>query len=152
MSRGFAMVGLHNPKMAENVGGALRAAFCYEAAGVIIDGPRRKKFIDHKTDTMKAYRTVPTWWVDDLLESIPHDCVPVAVDLIPGAVPLPFYRHPERALYIFGAEDATLGDAITRRCRETVYVPTRLCMNLAATVNVVLFDRLSKAQQRSLLP
>ncbi len=27
---------------------------------------------------------------------------------------------------------------------HVVYVPTRHCMNLAATVNVVLYDRLSK--------
>ena len=29
-------------------------------------------------------------------------------------------------------------------CRDVVYVPTRYCMNLAATVNVVLYDRASK--------
>ena len=30
-------------------------------------------------------------------------------------------------------------------CRDVVYIPTNGCMNLAACVNVVLYDRLSKS-------
>ena len=33
---------------------------------------------------------------------------------------------------------------ITDWCRDVVYIPTDKCMNLAATVNVVLYDRLAK--------
>ena len=29
-------------------------------------------------------------------------------------------------------------------CEETIYIPTEGCMNLAATVNVVLYDRMAK--------
>jgi tRNA(Leu) C34 or U34 (ribose-2'-O)-methylase TrmL len=75
---------------------------------------------------------------------IPFDCVPVAIDLIDGAQPLQEYKHPERAFYIFGAEDATLGDRVLSWCRDVVYIPTKGCMNLAATVNVVLYDRMAK--------
>ena len=57
---------------------------------------------------------------------------------------LPEYQHPERAFYIFGAEDATLGARVLDRCRDRVFVPTVRCMNLAATVNVVLYDRMAK--------
>ena len=81
---------------------------------------------------------------DDLHSVVPFDCVPVAVDLIEGAVPLGRYVHPERAFYVFGPEDGTLGKSITSWCRDTVYVPTKFCMNLAATVNVVLYDRMNK--------
>ena len=44
----------------------------------------------------------------------------------------------------FGPEDGTLGPEILAWCRDVVYVPTRYCMNLAATVNVVLYDRAAK--------
>lgn len=66
------------------------------------------------------------------------------IDLLPGAISLVDYVHPERAFYIFGQEDGTLGERIVKRCRDVVYVPTNRCMNLAACVNVVLYDRMAK--------
>jgi tRNA(Leu) C34 or U34 (ribose-2'-O)-methylase TrmL len=143
-ARGFAVIALHNPKSGENVGGALRAAAVYGAAGVIVDGPRRNVLIQHPTNTMKAHLHMPVTWIDDLFDALPIGCVPVAVDLIPGARSLLEFNHPERAAYIFGAEDATLGERTTGRCVHSVYIPTKRCMNLAATVNVVLYDRMAK--------
>ena len=64
----------------------------------------------------------------------------VAVDIIPDAIMLPKYVHPQRAFYVFGAEDATLGERVLSWCRDRVYIPTNGCMNLAAAV----YDRLSK--------
>ena len=139
--RGYCGIGLDNPKSAVNVGSALRAAGVYEAAFVAITGNRFGKCA---TDTMKHYRHLPLFRVSNLRDIIPYDCVPIAVDLIPGAISLFEFKHPERAFYIFGAEDATLGARITDWCRDTVYIPTKGCMNLAATVNVVLYDRLCK--------
>jgi tRNA(Leu) C34 or U34 (ribose-2'-O)-methylase TrmL len=78
---------------------------------------------------------------------VPYDCVPIAVDLIEGATPLPDFEHPERAFYVFGPEDGTLGKPVLSKCKETIYVPAgRACMNLAATVNVILYDRLIKGR------
>lgn len=141
-NRGYAAIGLDNPKTDINVGSVLRAAGIYNASLVAASGGRWKS---DKTDTMKAYRHFPFLHnMKSLKDVIPYDCVPVAVDLIEGATPLHEYKHPERAFYIFGAEDATLGERITGFCRDTIYIPTNGCMNLAATVNVVLYDRLAK--------
>ena len=141
--RGYACVALDNPKHSINVGGVLRAAGCYRAALVAISGTpeRLSKLPD---DTMKAYRHIPHIIVSDLFNVVPYDCVPVAVDILPDAIPLPDYHHPERAFYIFGAEDATLSEHVVKRCRDKIVVPTNHCMNLAATVNVVLYDRMAK--------
>lgn len=141
MSRGYACIGLDNPKNPINVGQVLRAAGVYEAAMVAFSGKRYRKA---PTDTTAAYRHLPLIQVEDLRSVVPYDCVPVAVDLLPGAISLPEYKHPERAFYLFGAEDATLGPRIVSWCRDVVYVPTRGCMNLAACVNVVLYDRMAK--------
>jgi tRNA(Leu) C34 or U34 (ribose-2'-O)-methylase TrmL len=140
-SRGYAAIGLHMPKTPVNVGSALRAAHCYGAGMVVKTGQRYHRA---PTDTMKAYRHLPLLQVDDLFDALPFDCVPVAVDLIDGARDLVSYTHPERAFYIFGPEDGTLGGTITKRCRDKVFVPTAFCMNLAACVNVVLYDRFAK--------
>lgn len=139
--RGFAAIGLHMPKTPANVGSVLRAAHCYGAAMVAKTGQRYSKA---PTDPQKGYRHIPLIQCDDLASVIPYDCVPVAVDLIDGAKSLTKYMHPERAFYIFGPEDGTLGPSITSWCRDVVYVPTSYCMNLAATVNVILYDRLAK--------
>lgn len=139
--RGYCGIGLDNPKNSINVGSALRAAGVYGAAFVAATGSR---FGRAPTDTMKHYRHLPFMRPPSLEDLMLFDCVPVAVDLIEGATSLVEYKHPERAFYIFGAEDNTLGERITSWCRDTVYVPTQGCMNLAATVNVVLYDRLSK--------
>lgn len=147
-ARGFACIGLDNPKSEVNVGSVLRAAGNYDAAMVAIGGVRPDLYMGRcSTDTMKAYRRIPVLRTSDLQSVIPYDTVPVAVDLLDDAIELPAYQHPERAFYIFGAEDATLGDRITGWCRDRVFVPTNRCMNLAACVNVVLYDRMAKARR-----
>jgi tRNA(Leu) C34 or U34 (ribose-2'-O)-methylase TrmL len=134
------------PKSSVNVGSVLRAAQCFGASMVSHTGERYRRAA---TDTTKGYRHIPLIGVDDLFDALPFDCVPVAVDLVEGARGLTTYTHPERAFYVFGPEDGTLGPRITSRCRDVVMVPTAYCMNLAACVNVVLYDRMSKrgAQQ-----
>lgn len=141
--RGFACIGLDNPKNIMNVGSAIRACQVYGAQFLAISGIRYKHT---RTDTMKGFRHVPVFQVPDLRDMVPQDCIPIAVDIIEGAKPLPTYTHPQRAFYIFGAEDATLDERTLEWCKEIVYIPTNRCMNLAATVNVVLYDRLSKQE------
>lgn len=142
--RGFACVGLDNPKSEPNVGGVMRACSVYGAAQVIVSGTRFKSIKRLPTDTVKTWKHMPVIETADIFDALPHDCVPVAVDLVEGAVSLVDFVHPERAFYIFGAEDQTLGARILDRCRDKVMIPTAYCMNLAATVNVVLYDRMAK--------
>lgn len=137
-------IGLDNPKYSVNVGSALRAAGCYGAQMVAYSG---KRVGPGQTDTMKIYKQIPLINCDDLRLVIPHDCVPVAVDLIDGATSLFDYQHPKRAFYIFGPEDGTLGRRVLDFCRDVIYVPTAGCMNLAATVNVIGYDRMMKERK-----
>jgi tRNA(Leu) C34 or U34 (ribose-2'-O)-methylase TrmL len=139
--RGYFAVGLDNPKTSQNIASVLRACDCYGAAMVAVSGTRYQK---HACDTSKAYRRIPFLQVDDLKNVIPYDCIPVAVELVDGAESLINFYHPERAFYVFGAEDNTLDQRVLSWCVRKVMVPTRICMNLGACVNVVLYDRLQK--------
>lgn len=141
---GFACIGLFNPQSPENMGAVMRAAGCFGVHSVFYTGQRYDRANRFRTDTKKNHLRIPLIGVDDLQDIIPMDCVPVAVELLPGAKPLTEYRHPERALYIFGPEDGSLDERVTAWCSDVVYVPTEGCLNLAATVNVVLYDRLLK--------
>lgn len=146
--RGYACIGLHNPKNTINVGSVFRAAGCYGVPMVAISGLRASEHLGHiPSDTQKYVRHSPVIRAENLYDVIPWSCVPIAVDLIPGATPLAEYKHPERAFYIFGPEDGTLGSSVLDWCRDVIYIPTRYCMNLAATVNVVLYDRMSKDKE-----
>lgn len=146
--RGFAAVGLVNPKNSINVGSALRAAGCFEASLVVVAGLRPERYMGRiASDTQKTYRHTPVIRIADVFDAAPYDCIPIAVDLVPGARDLRQFTHPERAFYIFGPEDGTLGRAIVDRCKYAIMVPTRFCMNLAATVNVVLYDRMLKRNE-----
>ena len=144
MPRGFAAIGLFRPKDKSNIGGVLRAAHCYGAAMIAIQGDRSP--VSSRQDVTKAYRHIPVVRADDLFSLTPYDTVPVAIEFIDSAIPLPRFTHPQRAFYIFGPEDGSLGKQHIERCKFTVFVPTSFCMNLAATVNVVLYDRLCKQQ------
>ena len=146
--RGFAAIGLHRPKDAHNIGGVLRAAHCYGAASVALSGDRlSSKQIQSAANTTQAQRHLPVLR-GDLRDLIPFGAIPVAVDLVDDAVSLPAFDHPNSAFYVFGPEDGTLGKLILDWCPLRVMVPTAFCMNLAATVNVVLYDRLAKSAIR----
>lgn len=132
----FAL-GLSNPKTPINVGHVLRAADAYGAAMVAITGNR----VRSATNVSGAECRIPVMRGDNLRQMIPFNCVPVAIDLIDGAEDLRDFIHPPNAFYIFGAEDATLGHNVTSWCKHVVYVPTKICMNLSACVNVVCYDR-----------
>ena len=119
---GYACIGLFNPKGPENVGSIMRAAGCYGVNTVFYTGKRYERAVEFRTDTKQVHLQLPLIGVDDLQQVIPFGCVPVAIEVHPDAKPLTTYKHPERAFYI----------------------PTHGCMNLAATVNVVLYDRLLK--------
>jgi tRNA(Leu) C34 or U34 (ribose-2'-O)-methylase TrmL len=139
--RGFAAIGLDRVKDPANVGGVLRAAGCYGADLIVLAQART---VRAHTDTQKAWKHIPTLMVDDVFAAIPFGAAPVCIELIDGATALQDFQHPERAFYIFGPEDGSVRKEIAERCRHHVYVPTKHCMNLSATVNVVLYDRMAK--------
>lgn len=143
--RGFAAIALHQPKTPANVGSALRNAHCFGASLVAYTGKRYQKAA---TDVTKGYRSLPLQQWDNVFSGIPHDCVPVAVDLVDGAVSLYNFHHPESALYIFGPEDGTLGKPILERCKYRVMIPTALCLNLATTTGCVLMHRQMQMMER----
>lgn len=139
--RGYAAIGLHHPKNVLNMGEIMRAAGCYGVSMVAICGQR---FRNTPPDTQKAWKHVPTIEVPGLLDAVPFGAEPVAVEFIDTATALPEFVHPERAYYLFGPEDGSLPADIVARCKHVVYVPTRHCMNLGSTANVLLYDRLVK--------
>lgn len=144
MSKLQASIGLINPKSPTNVGGVLRAAGCYDAQQVFFTGKRYLNAQKFHTDTKNVVQRIPLTATDNLASSKPEGAKVVVIELIEGATPLPEFTHPENAFYVFGPEDGSVPKDVLKWCDEVVYIPTIGCMNLAATCNVVLYDRLAK--------
>lgn len=145
-------IGLVNPKSPTNVGGIMRAAGCYRADEVRYTGKRyplaaKNRGEQYNTDTKRASLSIPLIGVDCLLEGLDEDMQVICVDLVEGAIPLPQFSHPSKAIYLFGPEDGTIDQALIDRADAVVYVPTVGCMNLASSVNVLLYDRLAKGER-----
>ncbi|ABO24278.1 RNA methyltransferase [Shewanella loihica] len=148
------IIGLQNPKSPTNVGGVMRAAGCYRADEVRYTGKRYALAAQHRgeqynTDTKRVSQHIPLNGVESLLDSLDADTKVICVDLVEGATPLPAFSHPQKAIYLFGPEDGTLDQALIDCADEVVYVPTVGCMNLASSVNVLLYDRLAKGEHLS---
>ena len=140
-----ASIGLINPKNPVNVASILRAAGCYGVASVFYTGQRYRLAKEFNADTKAFHKIIPTVGVDNLKDVVPTGAKVVCVELVEGAVPLPHFEHPENAFYILGPEDGSVPSDVLTWCDHVVYIPTYSCMNLAATANVLLYDRLSKS-------
>ncbi len=140
-------VALIDPKYPHNVGAALRACSCWGVGQlwwtgdrVTLDVPRGERL--PREERMKGFRSVEAVRDDRVFDRFePGSVTPVAVELLPRAEPLVSFEHPEDALYVFGPEDGGLPKPVRLLCHRFVVIPTHHCLNLAAAVNVVLYDR-----------
>lgn len=144
-SKNSTLIGLVNPKTPTNMGSIMRAAGCYQVEGVRYTGERFSDAVKYHTDTKAIFGKIPLQYVDSLLEGLPATTQIVCVELVEGACLLPEFVHPEQALYIFGPEDGSIPQDLIDKADHVIFIPTIGCMNLAATVNVVLYDRLAKS-------
>jgi tRNA(Leu) C34 or U34 (ribose-2'-O)-methylase TrmL len=151
-------VALIDPKYPHNVGAALRACSCWGVGQLWWTG-RRVTLNVHRgqrlprEERMKGYRSVQAARDDRVFDRFePGSVTPVAVELRPDAESLVTFEHPADALYVFGPEDGGLPKPVRLLCHRFVVIPTHHCLNLAAAVNVVLYDRRLKRHLAGLEP
>jgi len=141
-------IGLINPKSPHNVSSVMRSAGNFSVDKVFYTGKRYPRALMRNPDLPDMHRKVGQYIplsdvlsVDDMLVG---DMKLVCVEFVENATALPEFIHPESALYVFGPEDGSLTQDIIDRADTVVYIPTIKSMNLAASVNVVLYDRMAK--------
>ena len=141
---------LYNPKYAHNLGAAVRACSCFGAKSVIFTGNRiilrnrNGKYRLPREERMKDYKDIQIINDEYPLNRFPKSITPVAVEIRDNSENLIEFQHPEKAVYIFGPEDGGVPKTFLRLCHRFIRIPSRHCLNLAAAVNVVLYDRKSK--------
>jgi len=140
---------LIDPRFPHNIGAAVRAASCFGAGRVIWSGTRAKDLIDAakripREERMKGYREVEVKWSNRPLDGT-KPAETVCVEILPGTVPLPYFMHPLNATYVFGPEDGSVPKGIRELCGHFIQIPSYHCLNLAACVYIVLYDRMLRS-------
>jgi len=142
-------IGLINPKSPHNVSSVMRSAGNFSVESVFYTGKRYPRALMRNPGLPDMHRKVgqliPLTEVVSILEARSDDMKVVCVEFVENAMSLLDYQHPNNALYLFGPEDGSMTQDIIDEADDVVYIPTIKSMNLAATVNVVLYDRLAKS-------
>lgn len=154
-----AAVLLIDPKYPHNVGHVVRACAALGAPALRWTGDRVTGRIGTRLpreERLAAYKERV-----DFREVANHDrplehpihwgMTPVCVEVSDKAEPLDTFIHPERAVYVFGPEDGGVPKGIRTACHRFVTIPIDIrCLNLAAAVGVVLWDRRFKERNGQL--
>ena len=144
--RGYFGVGIYRPKTEANVGTLWRTAYLMDAAFVFTVGERYHKQAADTPDTARHVPLLHFGDFDDLIDHLPEGCHRVAVEQ--GGRTLVGWSHPERCVYLLGAEDDGLPIEVLRRCGWTITIPSvrEQSMNVAVAGSIVLYDRLAKTR------
>jgi len=158
---------LINPKFASNVGSALRTC---ALLGISTLGWTGHRVPDPalwpegtrlpREERMRCYQRTELRYIDDEfrpIDAINHGgMTPVCVEIVPGAVPLDVFEHPQNALYVFGPEDGDIPKGIRHACHHFVSIPNaidpedvdgRTPYNLSVAISLVLFHRLLQKRE-----
>lgn len=149
---------LIDPKYSHNLAAAIRACSCFGVSTLFWTGnrfafkdgdrlPREERMKGYADVTVRAHQSPMNELYSPHKDRFLVNPVPVCVELTPSAMPLTHFAHPEDAIYLFGPEDGSVPQVYRRFCHSFVYIPSRHCLNLAAAVNVVLYDRATKLGQ-----
>lgn len=147
MARGYFGIGVWHSKSEVNIGTLWRSAYSYGAAFIFTIGRRYKQ---QPGDTTKTWRHIPLLHYADLADfkaGLPFECRIVGIENCEEARDLDGYHHPERCVYLLGAEDHGLSAESLAVCHDLVRIVTPLphCLNVAVAGSIVLASRRRQA-------
>lgn len=142
--RGYFGIGIFNVKTEYNIGTLWRSAQIMGASFIFTIGNRYKK---QATDTSKAWRSIPLNNYANLeafYQSMPYDCMLVGIELHDKSEPIKTFTHPERCIYLLGAEDSGLSNDAINKCHKLVQLPGEFSLNVSTAGSIVMYDRFIK--------
>jgi tRNA G18 (ribose-2'-O)-methylase SpoU len=141
MTRGYFGIGIENQKTPANLGTLWRSAFNFGASFLFTVN---RRYPPQVSDTVKAWRHVPLQNygdIDAFAGAVPMDCEVIGVELHDHATPLKRFHHPERAIYLLGAEDKGLSAKALGLCQRVIQIESRQCLNVAVAGSIVMWHR-----------
>lgn len=141
LSRGYFGIGVFNGKNSANIGTLWRSAAILGADFIFVIGKRYQK---QCSDTMNTPNHIPLYHYDDyddFIKHVPYGCPVIAVEIDENSVPLENFKHPERCIYLLGAEDHGIPRSILDKCCGTIQLIGDYCYNVAVAGSIVMYDR-----------
>ena len=138
--RGYFAIGVDRLSKPMNAGNLFRSAHAFGASFTFTIGGKYPVAV--KSDTSQSLRHMPFYQFDSMADlSLPQDCSLVGVEMLDAATFLPTFRHPRRAVYVFGPEKGSLSPELVAQCNFLVKIPTKFCINVAMAGAIVMYDR-----------
>jgi tRNA G18 (ribose-2'-O)-methylase SpoU len=141
-TRGYFGLALYKPKKAANWGSLVRTANLMDCSFIAVIGGR---YPIQPGDTLKTHKHVPVFQYETFEEfnkqCRPMDCSLVGIELTDGAKDLKDFVHPQRAIYMLGAEDSGIPQNVLDQCDQIVKLKGRYSMNVAVAGSIVLYHR-----------
>jgi tRNA G18 (ribose-2'-O)-methylase SpoU len=141
MKRGYFGLAIYHPKKEVNWGSLVRTAKILNCSFIAAIGAR---FPLQASDTRKSHRHLPVFefqTFEEFQKFMPMDCKLVGVELDERATNLKNFVHPERAVYLMGAENTGLPQPIMDKCYQIVKLEGEHSMNVACAGSIVLYHR-----------
>lgn len=154
MPRGYCAIGIYGCKTEVNIGGLWRSAHAFGAAYIFCIGPRYHRALRRQaSDVSHASENIPFIIYESFqafLATQPSGAMLIGVEQTPQSIPLETFCHPRCCIYLLGAEDSGLPPSIVARCNKIVAIQTPVCLNVATSGSIVLYDREQKQAQARL--
>lgn len=138
--RGFFGIAIYNPKNEINVGCLWRSAHNMDASILYTIGRRYRR---QCSDTTNAKNNIPLLHCIDFEDFKRHlpECPIVGVEQTDTSIMIDNFSHPERCIYLLGAEDNGLPQKILNQCHSVIEINSKYCLNVAVAGSIVIFHR-----------
>jgi tRNA G18 (ribose-2'-O)-methylase SpoU len=139
--RGYFAIGIYGAKNSINMGTLWRTAHLMGAQYIFTIGQRYKR---QPSDVYDSSRHMPLFeftTFEEFQAARPKDCSLIGVELSDTALLLDKFSHPERAIYLLGAEDTGLPLSVLSKCQGVVKLRGERSMNVATAGSIVIYHR-----------
>ena len=144
--RGYFGIGAEGISKPQNLGAMMRTAHAFGASFFFTIEADARPRMTRQSDTAASDGQMPFYPYESFEDfRLPRGCQLVGVEFTPDAIPMPSFRHPGQAAYIFGSERGTLSPRVQAACAHIVKIPTAFCLNVATAAAVVMYDRVMTA-------
>lgn len=146
-NRGYFGIGIYNTKNECNIGTLWRSAYILEASFIFTIGKRYKK---QCSDTVQAYKHLPLYEyieINQFYNNIPNGCCLLGIEQNKRSIDLVKFSHPERAIYLLGAEDYGLPEEVMNKCHGIISIDTNICLNVSVAGSIIMYDRRAKNER-----
>lgn len=142
-NRGYTGIGIYKSKFKTNIGTLVRSARAFGADFCFTIGKRYRG----EVSSVGHDDHIPIFHFseyEEMLRCSPDNCKVIGIEISGDSTSLEHFSHPERAVYLLGAEDEGIPQRIMDRI-DIVSIPTDWCLNVSTAGSIALYDRKAKS-------